>query len=365
MVVEERIRRVNDRDYGIVVGIDLYPGLGSLEGAQRDAESFAEWLVDPEGGGLPADNVRTILTRHFHPPPPVCPASADPSVQRFNAAICDLLVDAGGTLRQFPVGRRLYLYFSGHGFQGSSNWEEAALYAANATRVMPEHIPGTRVAHAVKASGAYEEIVLVMDCCRDVSLMGRISESLLCLSPNVAQGAAVRTYYAYAVRRGYQAQERQMDGEGVRGVFTHVLLEALRRTPGDGNGRVSGQAVKDYVHNRWPDVIAGDDASGGPSIEVDSSNDIVLAVRSVGASSQAGAAPGQPLTQVTFSVAPPVYDGDEIVVMDGQLHEIRRLPIRDSSASCGLVPGFYKALLNGTARYKLFQAMGADVHEQL
>lgn len=354
---------MNDRDYGIVVGIDQYPGLGSLEGAQRDAESFANWLVDPNGGGLPAGNVRKILTRQFHPPPPTCTAQANPNAHRFYSEVGDLLMDSAGNLRSFPIGRRLYLYFSGHGFLGSSNWEEAALYAANASRALPEHIPGTREADAVKASAAFEEIVLVMDCCRDVTLTGRISESHLCLPPNVVGGAAVRTCYAYAVRRGYQAQERQIEGD-VQGVFTHVLLEALRRTPGDGEGRVTGQAVKDYIHNRWSDMVP-DDGSTGPLIVVDSANDVVLAVRPLGSPAQVGAMPEQPLTQVTFSVEPPVTDSGEIVVMDGQLREIKRLSIRDGSASCSLVPGIYKAAIEGTSRQKLFQAMGGDVHEQL
>lgn len=357
---------MNVRDHAIVVGIDLYPGLGSLEGAQWDAEAFAGWLVDPDGGGLPAGNVRTILTRQYHPPPPATTTLADPNAQRFNTAIRDLLTDAAGDPHPFPVGRRLYLYFSGHGFQGASDWEEAALYAANATRVMPEHIPGTRVANAVKAAAAFEEIVLVMDCCRDVSLTGRICEFLLCLLPNPSQAAVVRTCYAYAVPRGSQARERRFNGGPVQGIFTYVLLEALRRTPGDGNGNVTGQAIKNYIHNRWPDVATdGDNPSSSPRIEVDNTNDVVFAVRPSGPAATAGAAPGPPQTRVTFSVEPPVPDGAEIMVLDGQMLEIQRLPVRDGSASCALVPGLYKALLAGTNRQKVFQAMGADVHEQL
>jgi hypothetical protein len=354
---------VNGRDYGIVVGIDLYPGLGSLEGAQRDAESFAGWLVDPDGGGLPSENVRTILTRQFHPPPPPRTALADPGSRRFYAAVCDLLMDEVGNLRDFPVGRRLYLYFSGHGFQGDSNFEEAALYTANATFNLPEHIPGTREADAMRAAAAFQEIVLIMDCCRDVQLTRRISEAWLCLPRNETDGAAVRTCYAFAARRGYQAQERQIEGN-IQGVFTHVLLEALRRTPGDGEGRVTGQAIKNYIHNRWPDLVSSE-ISTSPRIEVDSANDVVLVVRPVGPPEQAENTPDQLLTQVVFSLVSPVDDGTEVVVMDGQLREIKRLPVRDNSASCRLVPGIYKASIDGTNRQKLFQAIGGDTHEQL
>ena len=364
MASAERIQPVNTGDHAIVVGIDLYPGIAPLEGAQKDAESFADWLVAPDGGGLPPGNVRTILTSQYHPPPPARPAAADPNAQRFNAAILDLLTDASGSPRAFPVGRRLYLYFSGHGFQGSSEWEEAALYAANATRILPEHIPGTRVANAVKAAAAFEEIVLIMDCCRDVTLTGRISEPLLCLLPNVPRAAAVRTCYAYAVPRGSQARERQIvPGGPVQGVFTYVLLDALHRTPGDGNGHVTGQAIKNYIHNIWPDVALGND---GPRIEVDNVNDIVFAVRPSGPPvSAGGAATVQPQTQVTVSIDPPVPHGTQLVIMDGKLQEILRLPISGKAVSCSLTPGLYKACLDGMSREEFFQAIGAEIHVQL
>lgn len=356
---------MNVDDHAIVVGIDLYPGIASLEGAQGDAESFADWLAEPDGGGLPSGNIHKILTSQYHPPPPVRPALADPSSQRFSDAIQALLADASGCPRTFPVGRRLYLYFSGHGFLGSSTWEEAALFAANATSLAPEHIPGTRIANAVKASAAFQEIVLIMDCCRDVSITGRICEPVLFLPLNSPQAALVRTCYAYAVPRGSQARERQMiSGGPVQGVFTYVLLDALRRAPGDNLGQVTGQAIKNYIHNRWSDVAPKDDS---PLIEVNSANDMTIAMRpSSPLHDPSGVAePIQPQTIVSFSIVPPAPDGSQLVIMDGQLQEILRQPINGGSASCPLTPGIYKAYLDGTNREKFFQAMGASIHEQL
>ena len=49
--------------YAIVIGIDRYPGFRDLGGACNDAEAFAEWLTDPNGGDVPAENVRTLLGR--------------------------------------------------------------------------------------------------------------------------------------------------------------------------------------------------------------------------------------------------------------------------------------------------------------
>ena len=52
-------------DWAIVIGITSYPNLGPntkpLQGAHLDAQAFRDWLVEPEGGGVPPDNVRLIL----------------------------------------------------------------------------------------------------------------------------------------------------------------------------------------------------------------------------------------------------------------------------------------------------------------
>src|SRR5215203_5622809 len=42
----------NRLHFGIVVGINRYPDIRHLRLAKGDAEKFAEWLLDPEGGGL-------------------------------------------------------------------------------------------------------------------------------------------------------------------------------------------------------------------------------------------------------------------------------------------------------------------------
>jgi len=60
----------NPEDYAIVVGINYYPALRKLKAAEKDATLFAEWLMSPEGGGLPPDNVRLILSSNYEKPAP-------------------------------------------------------------------------------------------------------------------------------------------------------------------------------------------------------------------------------------------------------------------------------------------------------
>lgn len=186
-------------DYAIITGINLYPGLSSLQGPEIDAQMFASWVTDPNGGSVPSANVHTILTSHYHPPPPNSPLEADPNALRFRAALLNIITVPPRN-HETHVGRRLYLYFAGHGFQGNSTWEEAVLYTANAVPIAPEYIQGTRYANMIKSAGLFKEIVLVMDCCRSVSLTGNISDPHLFLPPNPA--VPVKRFYAYATSCG-------------------------------------------------------------------------------------------------------------------------------------------------------------------
>ena len=52
---------VNDQDFAVVVGINIYPELRILRGALRDAGEFTSWLRRPDGGGLPEGNVKTVF----------------------------------------------------------------------------------------------------------------------------------------------------------------------------------------------------------------------------------------------------------------------------------------------------------------
>lgn len=44
-------------DYAIVVGINHYPGMNPLKGAEQDALNFIEWLKDPKGGDVPKEQI--------------------------------------------------------------------------------------------------------------------------------------------------------------------------------------------------------------------------------------------------------------------------------------------------------------------
>ena len=56
-------------DRALVVGINRYPGISSLSGAENDAQDFYKWVIDPAGGAVKKADALLILSSDFPPPP--------------------------------------------------------------------------------------------------------------------------------------------------------------------------------------------------------------------------------------------------------------------------------------------------------
>ena len=107
--------RLNERDFAIVIGISRYSHDGyfrDLRGSEADADAVFNWLTDPSGGALPANNVIVLHS-------PTRSEAEHAFDQMFDRFIND-------------PGRRLYIYGSGHGF--SDGPDGAALLMADASR---------------------------------------------------------------------------------------------------------------------------------------------------------------------------------------------------------------------------------------
>jgi hypothetical protein len=332
--------------YAILVAITSYPGLSNLAGPENDLNEFAAWLKDENGGNVPAANITEIKSSSY--PLVTDPYLAQPADVKFRAALQDLLFNAGNF--KVNVGERLYLFFAGHGF-ASRQLNEAALYSAQATRNDPDHIAGKRYAAKIANSGAFEEIVLIMDCCRDVDLSDSIRDPVMKIPDRQGKAAEVKVLEAYAAGRGQQARERALDADGrVHGIFTHALVDALRNAQGDENGNLTGLLLKNYIHDRWPsffdDGVNYDAHIGLPT----GRDDIVFAVR---------AAPSQ--VEVIFKAAMPLADGAVIIILDGKRKEVTRVVYGAGQAKATLPPSYYKAVVEGTARSAMIDAIGTSV----
>src|SRR3989337_3461357 len=110
---------LNDLHYAVVVGINRYPGIGDLSGARADAEALGEWLRDPDGGGLPASNVKTVSVTETEEAGFAGARGARPTRDEIDYALQDVR-DAVrtklGADQQLWEKTRLSLYVAGHGF---------------------------------------------------------------------------------------------------------------------------------------------------------------------------------------------------------------------------------------------------------
>src|SRR5262245_55141594 len=127
----------NDKDYAIIVGIEVYPAFdpnGPLKGPENDARAFRDWVISPTGGNVPNDKDHVVLiVSSDYKPAPKTPDDARPMIMDVHSAFERLQnkaqqnADKGKGLQ---VGRRLYIYMAGHGFAPRD--DQTALLMANA-----------------------------------------------------------------------------------------------------------------------------------------------------------------------------------------------------------------------------------------
>jgi hypothetical protein len=215
-----------------------------LTGPENDAKDFEDWLLDSQGGNVPRANIKTIVSSDY-------PSSKNTDDPVFHAkpAFFDVLA-AFEKLRKISkknekdglgpkVGRRLYIFMSGHGIAptpfGNKLEKESALLMANADPdniAAPQyHIPGTYAATWFGENEVFEEVFLFMDCCRDIETTP-VSNIFL---PPKGNATTAKRFYAFATQWSRRARERPMVDENgkVRGVFTKTLLLALRGAAGE------------------------------------------------------------------------------------------------------------------------------------
>ncbi|HQR70915.1 MAG TPA: hypothetical protein PLE54_09960 [Burkholderiaceae bacterium] len=235
-------------DYALLIGIGSYPKLGeggtpaNLRSPANDVASVKAWLVDPNGGNVPEDHVTAIVS----------PDGAEtPTGDQLEAELLKFMPIAEfnkSQQRGFTVGRRIYLYMSGHGFV-PLGVQRACLFTANAYEFAGYNVHATGWLNWLQEAGFFREYVLWMDCC-----MERIT-SFQPRDPPFRQPLDVEPplacFVAFAAQRPLRAVEAVIpeDGNKVHGVFTWALLEGLRGAAADRNGVVSGRSLADWIRN--------------------------------------------------------------------------------------------------------------------
>jgi uncharacterized caspase-like protein len=243
---------MNADDYAILVGIARYPELGEggtaldLKGSTNDVDAVSAWLEDPNGGGLLRANIKAVPSNAAA----ARAADATPSINELEAALANLDDIAQTNKRAGKgqrVGRRLYIYMSGHGFSPAR--ERGCLYAANAQERLGHNVHASGWLAWLQDAGYFREFVLWMDCCMNrVSFLPPRDPPLPPVNVPAPPGP---TFVAFAAQRPLKAVETAIaeDGGKHHGVFTWALLEGLRGAAADSNGRVTGRSLADWIRN--------------------------------------------------------------------------------------------------------------------
>lgn len=244
----------NEDHYAILVGIERYPTLLDqdekplhLRGARNDVAEVRKWLVDPAGGNLNPDG-HTIF--EFHPPVGADPAAAMPTaadLEKLVLAMDKVAQENKKSGKGRQVGRRIYIYMSGHGFSPAR--QRACLFTADAEDRNLQNVHATGWLSWLQDAGYFREFVLWVDACMDRAsfLPGRDLQVPETTSPH----PPLANFVAFAAQRPLKAVEVEIpeDAGKVHGAFTWTLLEGLRGAAADANGRVTGRGLADWVRN--------------------------------------------------------------------------------------------------------------------
>jgi hypothetical protein len=328
---------MNSEDYAIVVAISTYQVFDPLSSPEIDAVKFREWLTSPQGGQLPPGNIAYISSSQFHPPNSA-PGSVDvaqPRLDDVDIAFKKHVVAANSTQRH-RVGRRLYIFLSGHGItpgrSATPDLDDTALLMANADLVsLGFHIPGHPYAEWFRTAGAFDELVLFMDCCRDDA--GTTAPRNCPFGELKGNRNKVKRFYASATQWGQAAWEDVLEPPSPqkRSFFSFAVLEALNNGICDELGRLTCNVLAGYVKQRVNEMRTNGKPQK-PQFLYDPQNDIVLIDRVTAASDNVLVTFGPGLLGAAQLIGP------SLTVLDTH-------PADSAPWSLALQPGFYKIAL--------------------
>jgi hypothetical protein len=242
-------------DCAVVVGIAKYPGLIDLAGPDTDAQAVYDWLVDPDGGRLNAENVELIRSAQFEP---IDPKDPKPTSGHVKAALLRIAAQT----QQAP-GNRLYMYFSGHGF--APNLEEGALFTAEASQQAPFHIYAHSWLRAFRRAGLFRDYVLWMDC--NMNYQQSIVADEADMRPMQSTKAPGPAFVGLAAQTRSALETTMTDGK-VHGLFTWTLLQGLRGGAADEQGRVTGESLKTFLLSAMPEFLPDQARRAAAAVEL-------------------------------------------------------------------------------------------------
>jgi hypothetical protein len=230
---------MNDRDFAVVVGINRYQdsSFKDLDGPANDAEEFIDWLKRADGGNVPEANVDPFVL--------LSSSTRDaPTASDISTRLKAVFNRPRG--RGEAVGRRLYVFLAGHGFAPAMTL--SLLHSVETSRDVPAFVSGTQWIECFQSGAVFDELILLMDCCRDYE-PNVDPPSRPCRVRFDAATRSVKQLYMLATGFGQGAYERKFN-DRVHGLFSRALLDALKDDAIDGDGRMTAANVANAVRAR-------------------------------------------------------------------------------------------------------------------
>jgi Caspase domain len=208
-------------NWAIVIGIDRYDAPEArLNGAVNDALRMREWLLRPDGGGVPARNLACLLSAH--PGRDVASTGALPATTANVITTIERVLERSGA-----EGDRFYFYFAGHGLSARLPGNtQSGMAFADFTNVLRNNSLTAFSLFDLFQSTQFKEQFFFIDGCRDApfdteSVLGAYPKPRLPKPPVRPQFVM---FAAALLQQAIQVNEH--------GAFTDALLDGLA-----GNGR--------------------------------------------------------------------------------------------------------------------------------
>lgn len=229
--------------YALIVGISDYqnPGIPDLKYADRDAQAFANYLLDPKGVGVDTQNLELLLNE--------------------KASAGNVIMSMYPLLDKIKEGDLFIFYFSGHGDLETKTlsqpgfllcWDAPpAVYMGGGTFgliYLQEIISTLSTQNKAK-------VLMVTDACRSGKLAGNAIGGSQMTSANLAKQFANELKILSC-----QPDELSLEGPnwgGGRGVFSYYLLKGLHGKADKNNDQmVSLFEIERYLEDEVSNAVA-------------------------------------------------------------------------------------------------------------
>jgi len=273
---------MNPAHYAVVIGINRYPGIRDLQLAKHDAKDFRKWLLDPDGGGVPEENIKVVMADQADEITFSAPIGSRPTLNEVNAAIQDVNRSIR-TRVQAQRGEwdesRLYLYASGHGIAPEDGAAAVLMADADADPMVESYGNSIEISKYTQwyvGCGWFREVVVFADCCRDrrYTAPGTGPPMSRCPEPYGATNCATGFATTYATS-AYEPTDIQ-DLDQARGYFTRALLDGLTGGAAGQSGEITTLTLADYIAASVKAQTEGKPFKQQPSMPLDGARPIVF-----------------------------------------------------------------------------------------